>query len=80
MTVRLSPHKAVEIKNLCFTPLKQQTVTIRDFAKLIGKLVAAEPGVLYAGAHYKSMEVEKDFALCSRWFALLTVLRRWSRC
>ena len=43
--------------------LKQRTVTIRDFAKLIGKLVASEPGVLYAGAHYKRMEVEKDFAL-----------------
>ena len=67
-TVRLSPHKAVEIKNLCFSLLKQQTVIIRDFAKLTGKLVAADPGVLYAGAHYKSMEVEKDFALkWSKW-------------
>ena len=33
------------------------------FAQLIGKLVAAEPGVLYAPLHYKSMELERDIAL-----------------
>ncbi|MCG8045740.1 MAG: hypothetical protein JAY75_18865 [Candidatus Thiodiazotropha taylori] len=63
MTVRLTPRKAIEIKNLCISLLDKKLLIIRDFAKLIGKLVAAEPGVLYAGSHYKSMEIDKDMAL-----------------
>ena len=36
---------------------------MREFAQLIGKLVAAKPGVLYAPLHYKSIELEHDLAL-----------------
>lgn len=63
MTVRLTPRKAADIKSLCLAILNQKQVVIREFAKLIGKFVAAEPGVSYAALHYKSMEVERDSAL-----------------
>ena len=39
------------------------SITIREFAQLIGKLVAAEPGVLYGPLYYKTMELERDLAL-----------------
>ena len=32
---------------------------MREFAQLIGKLVAAELGVLYAPLHYKPIEFER---------------------
>lgn len=48
MTVRLPPRKAKEIHDLCLNLLHRDQITIRVFAQLIGKLVAAEPGVLYA--------------------------------
>ncbi|VDI77994.1 Hypothetical predicted protein [Mytilus galloprovincialis] len=38
-------------------------ITVREFAKLIGKLVAAEHGVLYAPLFYKTLEIQKDFEL-----------------
>lgn len=38
-------------------------MTIREFARVIGKLVASEPGVQYAGLYYKHLEIERDTAL-----------------
>lgn len=63
MTVRLSHRKVQNIKTLAEKILKRKTITIREFAQLIGKLVAAEPGVLYAPLYYKSMELDRDQAL-----------------
>ena len=63
MTVRLTSNKVSNIIQLCKGMLNKQTVTIRDFAKLIGKLVASEHGVLYAPLFYKSLEIQKDIEL-----------------
>ena len=63
MTVRLTVRKAENIKQICISFLCTTTSSVRKFAQLIGKLVAAEPGVLYAPLHYKSMELERDLAL-----------------
>jgi hypothetical protein len=35
-------------------------ITIKEFAQIVGKLVAAEPGVEYAPIYIKSLEIEKD--------------------
>lgn len=45
MSIKLTPERIKELKSLCEEFLKKSRVTIRQFAKLIGKMVAAEPGV-----------------------------------
>lgn len=63
MTVRLSHKKASNIKMVAEKFLMCDSITIREFAQLIGKLIAAEPGVLYGPLYYKTMELERDLAL-----------------
>ena len=63
MTVRLTARKSKEIVELCQSLLCRDIVTIREFSQLIGKLVAAEPGVMYAPIYYKTLEIQKDEAL-----------------
>ena len=60
MTVKLAPRKVYKLTELATDILEAKDISIRDFAKLIGILVAAEPGVNYAPLHYKSLELEKD--------------------
>ncbi|CAC5380647.1 PSMD10 [Mytilus coruscus] len=43
--------------------LNKEFITVREFAKLIGKLIASEHGVLYAPLFYKTLEIQKDFEL-----------------
>lgn len=61
--LKLAPRKALNFKKLASKILRDKSVSIRDFAKLIGKMVAAEPGVQYAALHYKTLEIDKDKAL-----------------
>lgn len=63
MTVKLSPRKALDIKKQAIEISKAETISIRDFAKMIGKLVAAEPGIKYGALYYKTMELDRDTAL-----------------
>lgn len=60
MTVRLPDNKKDKIVKLCIDTLKRSRLKIRDFAKLIGNLVATEPGVEYAQFRYKPLELIKD--------------------
>ncbi|XP_053383777.1 uncharacterized protein LOC128549987 [Mercenaria mercenaria] len=60
MTVRMTPEKIKEIIECCETMIKKKRVTIREFAQLIGKLVASQPGVEYAPLFYKPLERVKD--------------------
>ena len=60
MTIRLIHEKAKEIKELCCKYVTNREITIREFAQIVGKLVAAEPGVEYAPIYIKSLEIEKD--------------------
>lgn len=60
MTVRLPPEKKLSIKQLCQEIITSKFITIRIFAKLIGSLVASEPGVQYAPLFYKPLEHIKD--------------------
>ena len=45
MRVRLTAHKVENIKQICISFSCRTTSSVREFAQLIGKLVAAEPGV-----------------------------------
>lgn len=56
MTVSLKKERKDELIKLCMDMLQIKKVTIRKFAKLIGKMVAAEPGVQYAPLFYKPLE------------------------
>ena len=60
MMVALTESRAISIRDLCQEIIITQQITIREFARLISKLVASEPGVLYAPLYYKSLEIEKD--------------------
>lgn len=60
MTVRLTQQKIHSIADHCKEIMQKKFVTIAEFAQLVGKLVAAEPGVEYAPLYYKPLEREKD--------------------
>ena len=48
MTIRLTPERAENLLQLCRFVSRQTVITIREFAKLIGKMKASEPGVQFA--------------------------------
>ena len=60
MTVKLTHDRIVDLQNLCRDTLAAQEITIREFAKLIGKMVASEPGVQCAPLFYKDLEIYKE--------------------
>ena len=63
MTVRITSEKCNDIIVLCNFFLNAKRTTIRNFAKLIGKLNAAEPGVQHATLFIKPMEKIKEVEL-----------------
>ncbi|KAK3106325.1 hypothetical protein FSP39_017740 [Pinctada imbricata] len=60
MIVKLLPEKKQELKQECLNFMKKREATIRQLAQLIGKMVAAGPGVTYASLYFKPLEIEKD--------------------
>ena len=60
MSIRLPPERCKAIIDLCQEILHEKRVTIRKFAKLIGKLVATESGIEYAPLYYKPLEKVKE--------------------
>lgn len=60
MTIRLTPERCKSMTDLCVEIISQNRVTIRKFAKLIGKLVATELGVNYTPLYYKPLEKIKE--------------------
>ena len=60
MTVRLTPERADNLVQLCVMISGKTTITIREFAKLIGKMVASEPDIRYAPLYYRDLEHVKD--------------------
>ena len=53
MTLRLPLEKKDFILQLCLGINKRSHINIRDFSRIIGKLVDTEPGVEYAQIRYK---------------------------
>ena len=63
MIVFLTEPKALTIKRLCEELLSYKKPTIRTVARLVGKLVASFPGVLYGKLFYRQLDNEKSLAL-----------------
>ena len=63
MTVRLPLERANELRQYCIKIKDKPKCKIREFAKMIGMMVAAEPGVDYAPLFYKPFEKVKDHQL-----------------
>ena len=63
MTVCLTPERKNELIAYCKGLLNKSKCTIRQFAKLIGLMVASEPGVEHAPLFYKPLEKIKEFQL-----------------
>lgn len=59
MIVSLTQDKAQKIKLMCQLLLTKNVCTIREFAEVIGSLVAASPGVEYASVFIKRLEHDK---------------------
>ena len=59
MTVTMTEGKMQKIQSICKTLLEKHDCTIREFAMVIGNLVAAEPGVELAPIFYRRLEREK---------------------
>ena len=62
MTITLTPEKAFSVKEACSSLLEGVT-TIRDVARVIGKIISSFPGVIYGALHYRSLEHDKTRAL-----------------
>ena len=60
MRIKLTERKAIDIIEMCSKFIKKREITIRDFAQLIGKLIASQPGVDYAPLYIKTLEISKD--------------------
>ncbi len=64
MTIRLTTAKATDLKKECESLLQSnKSPTIRWVAKVIGKIVASFPGVMYGPLYYRALEHDKSLAL-----------------
>lgn len=63
MSVSLTPERISSLKEIIHKLLATKHPSIRDLAKVIGKLVAAFPGCLYGPLHYRCLEQNKVSAL-----------------
>lgn len=63
MTVTLSEDKINKIKSACLGLMQKKVFSVRELAQVIGKLVAAFPGVKWGPLHYRQLERLKTKAL-----------------
>ena len=59
MTVRPMETKVAKIQSLCEQILKKSSLSIRQFAEVIGNLVALEPGADMAPIYFRRLEIYK---------------------
>ena len=64
MTITLTPEKVLSVKEACLS-LMEGVTTIREVARVIGKVISSFPGVMYGPLHYRSLEQDKTRALKS---------------
>ena len=65
MTLVLPQGKVTAIKDLCSQMLSQTQLTVRDIARLIGKLTASIQAIFPAPLHYRQLQSLKNIALQS---------------
>ena len=63
MTVKLTLERANDLVSSCRSVIKKESISIRELASVIGKIVASFPAVMYGPLHYRQMEKEKKNAL-----------------
>ena len=63
MKVMLTPEKATNLAKKAWETTKKKKVTIRDLAKMIGKIIAAFQAVNFGPLHYRHLEWDKKAAL-----------------
>lgn len=63
MTVYLTPEKARKLSKACKDMLTQDSLTIRDVAQLVGRMVGSFPGVEYGKLYYRILDNEKSRAI-----------------
>ena len=63
MTIRLTIERKDYLIEQCKEVLSHTKVTIRDLARVIGIMVASEPGVRYAPLYFKDLQIFKDKSL-----------------
>jgi hypothetical protein len=66
MIVRATPEKAEEIRRVCANAILKPRMTIRDWAQIVGKLIACDSGVEFTPLHTNLLEKLKDTALKER--------------
>ena len=59
MLVRLTPEKAIKVKNICFKLISTQFPSLQEIAEVIGILVSSFPGVAYGPLYYRALESAK---------------------
>lgn len=63
MTICLTPEKAAGLKTVCHILLTNPSPTIRELARVVGKIVSSFPGVMYGPLYYRTLERDKIRAL-----------------
>jgi len=63
MTLTLPEDKVIDIRQRCLHMLQERSTTVREMAKLIGKLTATAQAVLPAPLFYRRLQMQKSRAL-----------------
>ena len=63
MTIQLTTEKALSLKSVCIDFLRATTLSIREVASAIGRIVASFPGVMHGPLFYRHLEKDKCLAL-----------------
>lgn len=63
VTVTLTPERIDDLIACCKAMIRKSNASIRDVAKVIGKIVAAFPAMKYGPPYYWQLENEKKKAL-----------------
>ena len=63
MTIKLTAEKSIALQALCQKILSQKYISIRELARIIGKLVSSFPGVMYGPLYYRNLDQGKTQAL-----------------
>ena len=63
MTIKVITAKATQLQHDCIQVLSRDKLSIREVARIIGKIVSSFPGVKYEPLYYRHLEKHKITAL-----------------
>ena len=59
MTIQLTTEKALSLKTVCIDFLRATTLSIREVASAIGRIVASFPGVMHGPNYYRCLPLRE---------------------